>query len=214
MTQKTHPTMEHPAGLRISDFPDAGDPIALFSSWLKEAAAREPRDPDACALATVDAGGLPDVRMVLMKKFDERGFVFFTNTESAKGQELEGNLKAAMVFHWKSLNRQIRIRGPVERISDAESDAYYASRPRGAQIGAWASRQSRPLDVRATLEAAVARYEKEYPGTVPRPPYWRGYRIKPLSIEFWMDQKFRLHDRLVFSRGKPGEAWRTEKLYP
>jgi pyridoxamine 5'-phosphate oxidase len=119
-----------------------------------------------------------------------------------------------MVFHWKSLNRQIRIRGPVERISAAESDAYYASRPRGSQIGAWASLQSRPLDDRATLEAAIARYEREYPGSVPRPAHWCGYRIMPVQIEFWMDQKFRLHDRLVFRRGKAGEAWRTEKLYP
>ena len=174
----------------------------------------EPRDPDACALATVDANGLPDVRMVLLKRFDERGFVFFTNAESNKGHELEGNLKAAIVLHWKSLNRQIRIRGPVERVSSAESDAYFATRPRGAQIGAWASRQSRPLDSRATLEAAIARYEKEYPGTVPRPPHWGGYRIVPLQIEFWMDQKFRLHDRLVFSREQPGAPWRTETLYP
>ena len=213
MNQNPH-TMERPNGLRFGNLPDASDPFALFALWMKEAAEKEPRDPDACALATVDAGGLPDVRMVLLKKFDERGFVFFTNTESTKGQELEGNLKAAIVLHWKSLNRQIRIRGPVERISDAESDAYFATRPRGAQIGAWASQQSRPLDSRATLEAAVARYEKEYPGTVPRPPHWCGYRIVPLSFEFWMDQPFRLHDRLVFTRAKPGENWSRERLYP
>jgi pyridoxamine 5'-phosphate oxidase len=206
--------MEHPAGLRFGNLPDSGDPFALFALWMKEAAASEPRDPDACALATVDAGGLPDVRMVLLKKFDQRGFVFFTNTESNKGQELEGNLKAALVLHWKSLNRQIRIRGAVERISAAESDDYFASRPRGAQIGAWASRQSRPLDSRATLEAAVAEYEKKYPGPVPRPPHWCGYRVIPLQIEFWMDQPFRLHDRLVFSRANPDGAWSKERLYP
>jgi pyridoxamine 5'-phosphate oxidase len=206
--------MEHPAELRFGNLPDSGDPFALFALWMKEAAASEPRDPDACALATVDAGGLPDVRMVLLKKFDQRGFVFFTNTESNKGQELEGNLKAALVLHWKSLNRQIRIRGAVERISAAESDDYFASRPRGAQIGAWASRQSRPLDSRATLEAAVAEYEKKYPGPVPRPPHWCGYRVIPLVIEFWMDQPFRLHDRLVFSRANPDGAWSKERLYP
>jgi pyridoxamine 5'-phosphate oxidase len=206
--------MEHPAELRFGNLPETGDPFALFALWMKEAAASEPRDPDACALATVDAGGLPDVRMVLLKKFDQRGFVFFTNTESNKGQELEGNLKAALVLHWKSLNRQIRIRGAVERISSAESDEYFASRPRGAQIGAWASRQSRPLDSRATLQAAVADYEKKYPGTVPRPPHWGGYRVIPLQIEFWMDQPFRLHDRLVFSRANPDDAWSKERLYP
>jgi pyridoxamine 5'-phosphate oxidase len=204
--------MEHPAKLRFSNLPD--DPFALFALWMKEAAGAEPRDPDACALATVDADGLPDVRMVLLKKFDPRGFVFFTNTESAKGQELEGNLKAAIVLHWKSLNRQIRIRGPVERISSAESDEYFATRPRGAQIGAWASQQSRPLDCRETLEVAVAKVAERYPGRVPRPPYWGGYRVVPLQIEFWIDQPSRLHDRFVYSRANPGVAWRKEMLYP
>jgi pyridoxamine 5'-phosphate oxidase len=213
MTQKPH-TMEHPARLRNGDFLSADDPFALFALWMREAAEKEPRDPDACALATVDESGLPDVRMVLLKKFDERGFVFFTNTESTKGQELKGNLKAAIVLHWKSLNRQIRIRGAVERISESESDQYFAVRPRGAQIGAWASQQSRLLDDRATLEAAIARYEKEYPGTVPRPPHWGGYRIVPLLIEFWSDRPSRLHDRLVFSRQTPGETWEKKRLYP
>jgi pyridoxamine 5'-phosphate oxidase len=204
--------MEHPAKLRFSNLPD--DPFALFALWMKEAAEAEPRDPDACALATADVDGLPDVRMVLLKKFDARGFVFFTNTESAKGQELEGNLKAAIVLHWKSLNRQIRIRGPVERISSAESDEYFATRPRGAQIGAWASQQSRPLDSRETLEVAVAKVAERYPGQVPRPPYWGGYRVVPLQIEFWIDQPSRLHDRFVYSRANPGGAWRKEMLYP
>lgn len=208
------PAMEHPSRLTFGDLPETDDPFAFFALWMKEAAAKEPRDPDACALATVDADGLPDVRMVLLKRFDERGFVFFTNADSAKGQELEGNLMAAIVFHWKSLNRQIRVRGRVERVSDRESDDYFASRPRGAQIGAWASKQSRPLDSRDTLQAEVARCEKEYPGTVPRPPYWRGYRIVPVAIEFWMDQPFRLHDRLVYSRTKPGEPWTRQRLYP
>ncbi len=204
--------MEHPAKLRFGNLP--GDPFALFALWMKEAAEKEPRYPDACALATVDADGLPDVRIVLLKKFDERGFVFFTNTESTKGQELEGNLKAAIVLHWKSLNRQIRIRGPVERISSAESDEYFATRPHGAQIGAWASQQSRPLDCRETLEAAVAKVAERYPGRVPRPPYWGGYRVIPLQIEFWIDQPSRLHDRFVYSRANPGDAWRKEMLYP
>lgn len=208
------PAMEHPSRLTFGDLPETDDPFAFFALWMKEAAAKEPRDPDACALATVDADGLPDVRMVLLKRFDERGFVFFTNADSAKGQELEGNLMAAIVFHWKSLNRQIRVRGRVERVSDGESDDYFASRPRGAQIGAWASKQSRPLDSRDTLQAEVARCEKEYPGTVPRPPYWRGYRIVPAAIEFWMDQPFRLHDRLVYARTKPGEPWTRQRLYP
>lgn len=207
------PAMEHPSRLTFGDLPETDDPYAFFALWMKEAAAKEPRDPDACALATVDADGLPDVRMVLLKRFDERGFVFFTNADSAKGQELEGNLMAAIVFHWKSLNRQIRVRGRVERVSDRESDDYFASRPRGAQIGAWASKQSRPLDSRDTLQAEVARCEKEYPGTVPRPPYWRGYRIVPVAIEFWMDQPFRLHDRLVYSRTL-GEPWTRQRLYP
>lgn len=208
------PDMEHPSGLMFGDSPDAANPFALFALWMQDARAKEPRDPDACALATVDAAGLPDVRMVLMKRFDERGFVFFTNADSAKGQELEGNLKAAIVLHWKSLNRQIRVRGPVEHVVAAECDDYFASRPRGAQIGAWASRQSRPLDSRETLKAEVARYEQQYPGAVPRPPHWRGYRIVPVSIEFWVDQPFRLHDRMVFTRPKPGAAWTTERLYP
>jgi pyridoxamine 5'-phosphate oxidase len=206
--------MEHSSRLTFGDLPETDDPLSLFEAWLKEAAAKEPRDPDAAALATVDADGLPDVRMVLLKKHDERGFVFFTNADSAKGRELAGNLKAAIVLYWKSLNRQIRLRGAVERISDAESDAYFASRPRGAQIGAWASQQSRPLDGRATLEAAVSRFEKQYTGKVPRPPYWTGFRLFPSSIEFWADRPFRLHDRIVYTRPAVGKPWARERLYP
>jgi len=181
---------------------------------MKEAAAKEPRDPDACALATVDPDGLPNVRMVLLKQYDERGFVFFTNADSTKGRELAGNLKAAIVLFWKSLNRQIRVRGSVERISEAESDAYFAIRPREAQIGAWASQQSRPLESREALQAAVARYDKEYTGKVPRPPYWGGFRIIPNSIEFWEDQPFRLHDRIVYTRAASSKPWTRERLYP
>ena len=206
--------MEHPSGLTFGNLPETGDPFGLFARWMQEARKSEPRDADAAALATVDAAGLPDVRMVLVKKFDERGFVFFTNSESAKGGELAGNPKAALVLHWKSLNRQVRVRGTVERVSEEESDDYFASRPRGAQIGAWASRQSRPLESKTALEAAVARYENQYVGKVPRPPYWIGYRVAPLAIEFWADRPFRLHERLVFTRAAPSEPWARERLYP
>lgn len=206
--------MEHSSGLTFGDLPETGDPFGLFARWMEEALKSEPSDADAAALATVDSGGLPDVRIVLVKKFDERGFVFFTNSESTKGRELAGNPKAALVLHWKSVNRQVRVRGTVERISERESDDYFARRPRGAQIGAWASQQSRPLESRRVLEAAVARYEKEYAEKVPRPPHWTGYRVVPLAIEFWADRPFRLHDRLVFTRAAPGRPWARERLYP
>ncbi len=206
--------MEHSSRLTFSDLPEIDDPLGLFEAWMEEAKTKEPGDPDACALATVDADGLPDVRIVLLKKYDGRGFVFFSNAESAKGRQLAGNLKAAIVLFWKSLNRQIRFRGAVERISEAESDAYFASRPRGAQIGAWASQQSRPLESRAVLEAAVMRYEQEHTGEVPRPPYWTGFRIIPVSIEFWADRPFRLHDRVVYTRAAPGKPWTRARLYP
>jgi pyridoxamine 5'-phosphate oxidase len=206
--------MEHPTGLTFGDLPETGDPFGLFERWMQEAFKSEPRDAEAAALATVDSAGLPDVRMVLVKKFDERGFVFFTNSESAKGSELAGNPKAALVLHWKSLNRQVRVRGTVERVSERESDDYFASRPRGAQVGAWASRQSRPLESRKALEAAVARYENQYAEKVPRPTYWIGYRVVPLAIEFWTDRPFRLHDRLVFARPAPDKPWARERLYP
>ena len=206
--------MEHPTGLTFGDLPETDDPLGLFARWMREAQAAEPRDADAAALATVDADALPDVRVVLVKKFDERGFVFFTNSESAKGRELAANPKAALGFHWKSLNRQVRLRGTVERISERESDDYFAIRPRGAQVGAWASQQSRPLANRETLEAAVESYEKKYAGKVPRPPHWNGYRLSPLAIEFWADRPFRLHDRLVFTRPAPGKPWARERLYP
>lgn len=191
------------------------DPLALFADWLADAEASEPNDPTAVALATVDADGLPNVRMVLLKGFDARGFVFYTNFESAKGREILATRKAAMCFHWKSLRRQVRLRGPVEIVDDAEADEYYASRPRGSRIGAWASQQSRPLESRMALEKAVARVTARYPvGEIPRPPYWSGFRIRPVEIEFWKDRPFRLHERLVFRRESPDAAWRTVRLYP
>ena len=200
-------------GLTTGDFTEADEPYRLFAEWLKDATASEPNDPNALALATVDADGLPDVRMVLLKGFDERGFVFYTNFESAKGREILGSMKAAMCFHWKSLRRQVRIRGPVEQVSDAEADEYYASRPRGSRIGAWASKQSRPLESRFALEKAVAEYTARHAiGDIPRPPHWSGFRILPQSIEFWHDRPFRLHDRVVFTRSN-GD-WDKTRLYP
>jgi pyridoxamine 5'-phosphate oxidase len=191
------------------------EPLDLFDAWFKEASASEPSDPNAMALATVDADGLPDVRMVLMKGVDPSGFVFYTNAESAKGRELATNMKAAANFHWKSLRRQVRLRGPVEQVSAAEADAYFASRHRDSRIGAWASRQSRPLEGRFALEKAVAFYAAKFAlGEVPRPPYWVGFRLRPLHIEFWQDKPFRLHERVVFHRIQLDGAWEKERLYP
>jgi pyridoxamine 5'-phosphate oxidase len=196
-------------------FTERNDPFQLFADWMKDAEKSEPNDPNGTALATVDEEGLPNVRMVLLKGFDERGFVFYTNFESQKGQEILGTMKAALCFHWKSLRRQVRVRGPVEEVSNADADAYFASRPRESRIGAWASKQSRPLEGRFALEAAVAMYAARYAiGEVPRPPYWSGFRIKPLSIEFWHDRPFRLHDRVVFRREKPDGPWTKTRLYP
>ena len=165
-------------------------------------------------VATVDPDGMPNVRMVLLKGIDS-GFVFYTNFESRKGRQLLDHPKAALCFHWKSLRRSVRVEGPVEQVSDAEADAYFASRPRGSQIGAWASKQSRPLTARLELEKAVASYAaKFHVGAVPRPPYWSGFRVLPQRIEFWQDKPFRLHDRLVFSRAAGANAWTTERLFP
>lgn len=200
--------------LKSGDFTQRDEPFRLFAEWLEDARKSEPNDPNAVAVATVDPDGMPNVRMVLLKGFDERGFVFYTNFESAKGQEILSAGKAAMCFHWKSLRRQVRVRGPVEQVSDTEADAYYDSRPRGSRIGAWASKQSRPLESRFALEKAVAEYTAKFAvGSIPRPAHWSGFRILPQTIEFWHDRPFRLHDRLVFSRGANG-AWETTRLYP
>ncbi|TPW31483.1 pyridoxamine 5'-phosphate oxidase [Martelella alba] len=199
----------------VADFTAENDPFELFGKWLKDAEASEVNDPNAVAVATVDEDGLPDVRMVLMKGFDLAGFVFYTNFESQKGRELLGQPKAAMCFHWKSLRRQVRLRGPVEVVSDAEADAYFASRARGSRIGAWASKQSRPLESRFALEKAVAQYTARYGvGEIPRPPYWSGFRLKPIAIEFWRDGKFRLHDRMEFRRENPEGGWQKVRMYP
>jgi pyridoxamine 5'-phosphate oxidase len=201
--------------LSTADFTEAADPFALFEHWFAEARATEINDPEAMTLATVDEDGLPDARMVLCKGTDARGLVFYTNIDSAKGRELAGRPSAAALFHWKSLRRQARFRGQVAQVSAAESDAYFASRPRGSQIGAWASQQSRTLASRAELVAAVEAYERQFAGgDVPRPEYWRGYRLAPVEIEFWRDRPSRLHDRVQFKRAAPSGPWKKRLLHP
>lgn len=201
--------------LTSGDFTEQNEPFSLFASWLREAETTEPNDPNAVALATVDKDGLPNVRMVLLKGFDSDGFVFYTNFESQKGQEILSQKKAAMCFHWKSLHRQVRLRGLVEVVSDKEADEYFKTRARGSRIGAWASKQSRPLEGRFALEKAVAEYTARYAiGDIPRPPFWSGFRIRPLSIEFWHDRQFRLHDRIEFRRDVPEGTWQKVRMYP
>lgn len=191
------------------------DPIALFVEWLEAARASEPNDPNAMALATVDADGCPDVRMVLLKDVDARGFTFYSNQESAKGEQLWANPSAALLFHWKSLRRQVRVRGPVQPVSVEEADAYFASRARESRIGAWVSDQSRPLADRATLEARVADQTARFDGQeVTRPDRWTGWRVNPVQIEFWRDRPFRLHDRLRFERAEGDQGWSRGRLWP
>jgi pyridoxamine 5'-phosphate oxidase len=193
------------------------DPLDIFAAWLGEAEAAEPNDPTAMALATVGEDGMPSCRMVLLKGYDAEGFVFYTNYESRKGRQLLATPKAALLFHWKSLRRQVRIEGAVTPVTAAEADAYFASRARQSQIGAWASQQSRPLEGRFELEKRVALFAAKHAiGAVPRPPYWSGFRLTPRLIEFWQDGAFRLHDRLVYTRGDPAEGggWTTQRLYP
>ncbi len=208
-------SIQHPGWLTAGDFTQADEPLRLFAAWFDEARRSEPADPDAMALSTVDRDGLPNVRMVLLKGFDERGFVFYTNQVSQKGQELADRAAAAAVFHWKSLKRQVRLRGAVEQVTDAEADAYFASRARLSQLGAWASKQSAPLESRLAFEKAVAQVTARYGlGPVPRPPFWTGYRIVPSVIEFWHDRPYRLHDRVEFRRRAPDGAWTKTRLYP
>jgi pyridoxamine 5'-phosphate oxidase len=193
--------------------PDVADPFHLFAEWMEAAEASEPNDPNALALATSTPDGRPSVRMVLLKGFDEQGFVFYTNYESRKGGELHANPHAALLFHWKSLRRQVRVEGPASLVTEAEADAYFASRARVSRLGAIASDQSRPLPSRAEFERQVQTLDAQYPGdTIPRPVHWSGFRIVPESIEFWQDMPFRLHDRRVFTRD--GEGWRKTALYP
>jgi pyridoxamine 5'-phosphate oxidase len=197
----------------VSDLDTATDPFRLFAEWFGEAEKAEPNDPTAMALASVDGDGMPNVRMVLLKGVQDGGFVFFTNFESNKGRELLAGRKAALCFHWKSLRRQVRARGTIDVVSDEEADAYFATRPRGSRIGAWASKQSRPLESRFALEKAVASYAAKFAvGEVPRPDYWSGFRLTPVEMEFWKSGQFRLHDRIQFRRA--GDGWKKTWLYP
>jgi pyridoxamine 5'-phosphate oxidase len=220
LTEQTEAAADGGEGPEPGDFAEASEPFELFAQWLADAERHEPNDPNAMALATVDASGHPNVRMVLLKELDaaerpDRGFVFYTNFESAKGRELITTPKAALDFYWKSLRRQVRVRGIVSQVSPEEADAYFATRPRGAQLGAWASQQSRPLASRFALEKAVAgAAAKFHIGRIPRPPHWSGFRVTPLEIEFWHSRLSRLHERVAFRRESPERAWLRTRLYP
>ena len=209
------PAIEHPTWLTGGDLGETTEPLRLFAAWFEEAKRTEPVNPDAMALATVDCDGMPNARMVLLKGFDERGFVFYTNADSVKGHELAATPKAALTFYWKSLQRQVRVRGSVEPVSTQEADAYFATRSRMAQIGAWASKQSAKLESRLAFEKVVARYVAKFAiGEVPRPPHWSGYRVCANEIEFWQERPFRLHDRLAFRRSDANAPWTKMRLYP
>jgi pyridoxamine 5'-phosphate oxidase len=206
---------ENPDRLTGGNFYTENDPLTLFFSWYEAAKYSEINDPNAMTLATMDSSGFPNARIVLLKDVDSSGYVFYTNTTSAKGNELRQVPHAALVFHWKSLRRQVRVRGLAASVTPEEADAYFATRPRISQIGAWASQQSQPLDARATLEQAVAVQEQRFgDGPIPRPPHWSGYRITPLHIEFWDDRPFRLHERMVFTRTDSHQPWTQHRLYP
>ena len=208
-------TMEMGGPLDDGGIAPREDPFALFQSWMKEAEASEPNDPNAMALATAGSDGIPNVRMVLLKGLDAQGFVFYSNAQSIKGGELARNPHAAINFHWKSLRKAVRAQGLVAQVSDAEADAYFATRAKDSQIGAWASPQSRVMEGRWVFEKAIAEYGVKYALTkVPRPPHWTGWRITPLRIEFWRDRPFRLHDRLVYVRAAADRPWQTERLFP
>ena len=194
--------------------PSAADPISLFKDWLAEAEEKESNNPTAMSLATADTTGMPSVRMVLLKEVDERGFVFYTNSESRKGAEITANPNASLCFYWKSMLKSVRVDGGVEKVSETEADAYFKSRSRGSQIGAWASKQSRPLENAFDLEKQIAVYTAKFHiGDVPRPDFWEGYRVVPRRIEFWAERKFRLHERLVYN-AKSGGDWKIQRCYP
>lgn len=201
--------------LTNDDFTQSDDPFALFTSWMADAKASEPNDPNAMSVASVDEDGMPNVRILLLKDFGLDGFTFYTNFESTKGQEILASKKVALCFHWKSLKRQVRIRGGVTQVTEAEADEYYHSRPRGSQVGAWASSQSRQLSERSELEDLVNQYEEKFgDGVIPRPAHWSGFKLAPTSIEFWHDRPYRLHDRIIFERASSSDDWTTKRLYP
>lgn len=197
------------------DFTQSNDPFKLFETWMADAKTSELNDPNAMSVASVDEEGMPNVRILLLKDFSVDGFTFYTNFESTKGHEILASKKVALCFHWKSLRRQVRIRGGVTQVTDAEADEYYNSRARGSRVGAWASAQSRELSARSELEGLVNQYEEKFgDGDIPRPAHWSGFKLAPMSIEFWHDRPYRLHDRIIFERKSCSDDWSTKRLYP